>query len=146
MDYLFSESKCISPDELERLFAGVGWGRLTPSELQRSMDAYPLVVHARTPAGELVGYVSAFSDGVLSTMLGELVVHRSHRRKGVAAALLSRVEQRFPNAPVYIKALGEAKHFFIACGYQAPRGEMTVLFRKPASAPDSSTAPPFPEN
>lgn len=145
MDYLFSESKSVSPDELDKLFAAVGWGSHTAVELQQSMDAYPLVVHARTVGGELVGYVSAFSDRVWSTMLGELVVHPAHQRKGLAAALLLRVEQQFPNAPVYIKALGEAKHFFIAMGYTAPRTGLTVLFKKPALATASLPPPLFPE-
>ena len=131
--YFFAESKAVLPEELRALFVEVGWGQHAAEQLERSIQAYPFVAHARTGAGALVGYVSAFSDGVLSTMLGELVVHPGHQRQGVAAELLARVEARFPNAPVYIKALGEAKHFFVACGYKVPRSELTAMFKKPST-------------
>jgi GNAT superfamily N-acetyltransferase len=133
--YLFSESRAVSPEELGALFLAVGWGPQVASRLRRSMDAYPFVIHARTTEGLLVGFLSAFSDEVTSTMLGELVVHPAHRRHGVAAELLRRLEARFPDAPVYIKALGDAKKFFLAQGYNIPRAEMTVLFKKPAGKP-----------
>jgi ribosomal protein S18 acetylase RimI-like enzyme len=134
MEYLFSESKSVTPAELNALFLEIGWGQHSAEQLQRSVDAYPFVAHARTDTGMLVGYVSAFSDEVFSTMLGELAVHPKYQRQGIAAKLLARVEARFPNAPVYIKALGEAKSFFISCGYKTPRTELTVLFKKPTPA------------
>lgn len=135
MEYIFIESKSVDPEEVNALFVEVGWGQHSPEQLQRSIDAYPFVAQARTGLGVLVGYVSAFSDEVLSTTLGELVVHPEHQRQGIAAELLARVESRFPDAPVYIKALGEAKNFFIARGYKTPRTELTVLFKKnPAPA------------
>ena len=133
MNYIFAESKSVAPEELNALFLQVGWGQHPAEQLQRSVAAYPFVAHARTDVGTLIGYVSAFSDEVLSTMLGELIVHPEHQRRGIAAALLARVEARFPNAPVYIKALGEAKHFFIARGYRVPSTELTALFKRPTA-------------
>lgn len=138
MKYFFAESKSVLPEELRALFVEVGWGEHAAEQLKSSIDAYPFVAHARTEAGGLVGYVSAFSDGVFSTMLGELIVHPEHQRQGIAAELLARVEARFQNAPVYIKALGEARHFFVARGYKAPRTELSVLFRKPSKTPRTS--------
>lgn len=138
MEYFFVESKFVTPEELNALFSEIGWGQHSDEKLQQSVDAYPFVAHARTNTGLLVGYISAFSDEVFSTMLGELVVHPKYQRQGIAANLLARVEARFPNAPVYIKALGEAKNFFIARGYKAPSSEITVLFKKPTSAATSN--------
>ena len=131
MQYIFVESRSVAPEELNALFLDVGWGRHATARLQLSIDAYPFVAHARTGAGTLVGYVSAFSDGVFSTMLGELVVHPAHRRHGVDAELLARVEARFPHAPVYIKALGESKHFFMARGYKSPKPNSPHCSRSP---------------
>ena len=133
MKYLFAESKSVLPEELGALFVEIGWGQHSAEQLERSINAYPFVAHARTGTGALVGYATAFSDGVLSTMLGELVVHPEHQRQGIAAELLARVEAKFPNAPVYIKALGEAKHFFVARGYKVPRTELTTMFKKPSA-------------
>lgn len=137
MKYLLIESRSVTPEELNALFVAVGWGQHSAEQLQRSVNAYPFVAHARTDTGMLVGYVSAFSDEVFSTMLGELAVHPKYQRQGIAAKLLTRVEARFPSAPVYIKALGTAKSFFAARGYKAPNTELTVLFKKPTPARDA---------
>ena len=133
MEYIFADSKSVTPEELDALFTEIGWGKNSIDHLQKSINAYPFISHARTGNGVLVGYVSAFSDEVFSTMLGELIVHPKHQKQGIATELISRVEARFPDAPVYIKALGEAKDFFIARGYRAPKTELTTLFKKPAS-------------
>jgi GNAT superfamily N-acetyltransferase len=112
--------------------ASVGWGEgYDEISFQRSSCAYPLVVHARSGDGALLGYVSAFSDGAFTTMLGELVVHPRAQRLGIGRALIAAVEAAFPGIPVYVKALGEARRFFEACGYRCPRSEMTVMFKKP---------------
>ncbi|VXC25021.1 GNAT family N-acetyltransferase [Pseudomonas sp. 9Ag] len=134
MKYFFSESKSVDPEELNTLFVDVGWGQNSTEQLQQSIDAYPFVAHARIDTGLLVGYVSAFSDEVFYTMLGELLVHPNYQRQGIAANLLARVEARFPSAPVYIKALGEAKSFFVAHGYKSPSTGLTVLFKSATSA------------
>lgn len=111
--------------------AAVGWGSDYPEELvRRSLSAYPLVAHARTPSGMLVGYVSAFSDRAFSTMLGELVVHPVAQGQGIGRELLAVVETEFAGVPVYVKPLGIAKEFFLACGYRAPSVEMQVLFKR----------------
>jgi GNAT superfamily N-acetyltransferase len=144
MPYFFVESKEILPEELSALYLAVGWGEHVAAQLQCSVEAYPFVAHARTESGALVGYVSAFSDGVFSTLLGELIVHPAHQRQGIATELLARVEAKFPNAPVYIKALGEAKYFFTACGYKAPKAELTVLFKKANLKPPKNPAYAFP--
>jgi len=122
-----------SPEELAQLFRAVGWGEDSVDDLAKSLRAYPCILHVRDENGQVVGYASAFSDRALSTMLGELVVHPNHRRRGVASRLLNAVEEQYPGVPIYVKALGDAKHFFMARGYKVPRAEMTVLFKRPTS-------------
>jgi len=121
------------PEELAGLFNAVGWGPNDPSVLGRSVAAYPFTACARTESGTLVGYLSAFSDGVMSTLLGELVVHPQWRRQGVARSLLAALEHSYPSAPIYIKALGDSKHFYEAMGFKVPKAEFTVMFKRPAT-------------
>lgn len=129
MTYAISADRNIAAAEYAALMEAVGWGSGYSDEIvQRSLNAYPFVAHARSPSGKLVGYVSAFSDRAFSTMLGELVVHPEAQRKGIGRSLLSAVESAFPGVPVYVKPLGQAKHFFLACGYRVPSVEMQVLF------------------
>ena len=121
------------PEELSELFNAVGWGQNNPSIVGQSIAAYPFTACARTEHGDLVGYLSAFSDGVMSTLLGELVVHPEWRRQGVAKSLLAALEHSYPSAPIYIKALGDSRHFYEAVGFKIPRAEFTVMFKRPAA-------------
>ncbi|MDM0021626.1 GNAT family N-acetyltransferase [Variovorax saccharolyticus] len=134
MSYQISTARTVTWQEFAELMESVGWGGGYDEEsFERSYRAYPLVVHARADDGVLLGYVSAFSDGVFSTMLGELVVRPTAQGSGIGRALLKAVEAEFPGVPVYVKAMGEAKRFFEACGYRRPTTEMTVMFKKPSA-------------
>lgn len=133
MSYQISHARTVTWQEFADLMESVGWGKgYDAASFRRSYDAYPLVVHARADDGLLLGYVSAFSDGAFSTMLGELVVRPTVQGSGIGRALLRVVETHFPGVPVYVKALGEAKKFFEACGYRRPNSEMTVMFKNPS--------------
>jgi GNAT superfamily N-acetyltransferase len=135
MSYSIFTDKNISALEYSSLMESIGWGSEYSEELvHRSLAAYPFVAHARSESGVLWGYISAFSDRAFSTILGELVVHPLAQRKGIGRALLFAVENEFTGVPVYVKPLGEAKHFFAACGYRAPAIEMQVLFKRNGTA------------
>lgn len=131
MKYEIQQSREVTAAEFSALMESVGWGSDYAAEaVMRSLAAYPFVAHARGMDGELLGYVSAFSDGAFSTMLGELAVHPKAQGRGIARALLFAVERAYPGIPIYVKALGEAKEFFLSCGYRAPAADMTVLFKQ----------------
>jgi GNAT superfamily N-acetyltransferase len=130
MKYQIHKDKNVSAQEFISIMESVGWGGdYAEDVVLRSIAAYPFIAHARNDTGSLVGYISAFSDGAFSTMLGELVVCPSMQGKGIGRALLSTVEVEFPDIPIYVTPLQEAKHFFLACGYRAPNIEMSVLFK-----------------
>ena len=129
MNFLIYTNKNISTTEYASLMVSVGWGSNYSEELiLRSITAYPFIAHARSQSGELLGYVSAFSDRAFSTMLGELVVHPKAQSQGIGRALLTAVEQEFFGIPIYVKPLSTAKQFFLACGYRLPSVEIQVLF------------------
>ncbi|CAN5454449.1 hypothetical protein BH11PSE11_BH11PSE11_02970 [soil metagenome] len=131
MIYTLHMDKNILAEEFSALMKAVGWGSSYDlNAVAASISAYPFVAHARDEDAKLIGYVSAFSDGAFSTMLGELVVDPSVQGKGIGRALLGAVEERYRNVPIYVKPLGKAKMFFIACGYGAPSTEVCVLFKK----------------
>lgn len=132
MRYQISSDRTVSWQEFAELMVSVGWGDgYNEMTFERSNTAYPLVVHARSDGGLLLGYVSAFSDGAFTTMLGELVVRPAAQGAGIGRALMWAVESSYPGVPVYVKAMGDAKKFFEACGYRRPAREMTVMFKKP---------------
>lgn len=133
--YKISTERTVTWQEFAALMSSVGWGNgCDEASFLRSSRAYPLIVNARADNGALLGYVSAFSDGAFTTMLGELVVRPDAQGAGIGRALMSAVEAAFPGVPVYVKALGEARRFFEACGYRRPGVEMTVLFKKVGSS------------
>ena len=118
------------PPELSNLFAAVGWGEQAHDALGRSIRAYTTTLCARVD-GRLVGYASVFSDGHLTTMFGEFVVHPEFQRSGIGREMMRLVEETFPAAPIYVKALGEADAFYRAIGFRESRVPTTCLFKRP---------------
>lgn len=130
MKYSIFQDKNIEPSELSSLFEEIGWGSYPDEIIIKSISAYPFIAYARSESGVLIGYLSAFSDRVFSTMLGELVVHSKFRRRGVARMLLESLDMQYPDCPIYVQTLGESKHFFFACGYKYSSSEVCALYKK----------------
>jgi len=73
-------------------------------------------------------------------MLGELIVPSGSQRLGIGRSLIQRVEDEFPGVPVYVKALGDARRFFEACGYRCPPVEMSVMFKRSSQQSTTSSS------
>ena|GEM_PF-888897 len=117
--------------ELNALFVALGWGQHALKTLRSSIAAYTARICARTRTGLLVGYASVFSDRCLTTMFGEFVVHPAFQRRGVGTAMMHAVEQAFPSAPIYVKALGASRGFYAALGFRTASTPVTCMFRRP---------------
>ncbi|HZW24143.1 MAG TPA: GNAT family N-acetyltransferase [Gallionella sp.] len=128
--------KNIEPAELANLMASVGWGDETdyrPEVLLRSMAAYPLVAHCRDASGQLVGYVTAFTDGAFSTFIGELVVRPQFQRQGIGSALLEVIVEKCRGIPIYGTPFEDTREFFLARGFQEPKRAMSVVSMRNAA-------------
>lgn len=125
------EINCERPNaqELAKLLEAAGWGVNALDALQTSIAAYTETVCARAFDGVLVGYVSVFSDGVFTTMFGEVVVHPEHQHQGIGRGMFKAIEKRFPNAPMYVKTLGTSEKFFQAIGFKSSALPQAVLFK-----------------
>jgi GNAT superfamily N-acetyltransferase len=130
MEFLISTDKNFDWQEQADLLRSVGWGDgYDEQSMRRSVDAYPLFAQARDKNGLLLGYLKAFSDGIFSTIIGEIVVRPTAQKAGIGKALLATVEQSFPGIPIHLNALGDAKYFFEHCGYKSS-SQMTYMFKK----------------
>ena len=125
--------KQILPSEFALLMESVGWGVAVDYDnvsVLQSFAHYPFVAHARAEDGSLVGYVSAFSDEMASTFIGELVVHPSFQRQGVGTRLLQAVESRYAGVPIYAQPFLDQQAFFLNNGYSLPRRPMSVVSKR----------------
>lgn len=116
--------------ELAQRLELAGWGVNALDELESSIAAYTETVCARAFDGLLVGYVSVFSDGVFTTMFGEVVVHPEFQRQGIGRAVFQAVERRFPRTPMYVKTLGESQAFFEALGFKSSTQPLSIWFKQ----------------
>jgi GNAT superfamily N-acetyltransferase len=119
-------------EELADLFVALGWGPPSRDVLESSIRAYTATICARNPGGRLVGYASVFSDGCLTTMLGEFLVHPGFQRRRIGKAMMRLVEQCFPLAPIYIQALGDSVGFYQALGFRVSSAQVSSMFKRPS--------------
>jgi GNAT superfamily N-acetyltransferase len=128
--------KNIEPAELANLMASVGWGDAAdyqPEMLLRSMVAYPLVAHCRDASGQLVGYVTAFTDGAFSTFIGELIVRPQFQHRGIGSALLELIVEKCRGVPIYGTPFEDTRDFFLARGFREPKRAMSVVSMRNAA-------------
>ncbi len=112
--------------------ASVGFGRAsdyTAEKVLRSINAYPFIAHAYTEKGQLVGYISAFSDHAFSTFVGELVVQPLFQGRGIGKQLLAAVETYAAGVPIYVNPLKNSEQFFLRQGFRLSDGNTPTLFK-----------------
>ena len=131
-EILIFEDKKISPYEFINLMQAVVFGDksdYTETTVSESLSAYPFIAYARNNTGELIGYVSAFSDHAFSTFIGELAVHPSFQRRGVGHKLISAVEKYSGKAPIYVNPFKDTEQFFLKQGFKRASRSTTALFK-----------------
>ena len=77
----------MTPAEIERLRAAVGWNRdgRYAAILRGSYTHYNV-----RAGGRLVGFLNVISDGVADALLVDLVIHPAHQRRGLGTRLVRR--------------------------------------------------------
>ena len=85
-------------DEILRLYATAGWTAYTddPAALKAGF-ANSLLTLAAYEDGEFAGIVRAVGDGMTVVLIQDVLVFPQHRRRGVGAALVNALLERFPN-------------------------------------------------
>lgn len=111
--------------------------RHTDADIEHGIEAYPFTATARNQNGKLIGYVSAFSDELLTTLIGELLVHPNYDHRSIGAALVERVEQRYPGVPVHTLCPDEQLRFFTRLGFSSQEKEMRVVSKTRRSISES---------
>lgn len=125
----------IEPSELANLMASVGWSAESDYDnqvIEQSLASYPFIAHCRDSRGFLIGYVSAFSDGAFSTVVGELVVRPEFQRNGIGSELLRLVVERYSGIPVYAMPFEDVQEFFLTRGFRVPKRAMSVVSKRNA--------------
>lgn len=125
--------KSIAAEEFAVLMDSIGWGskhHYDLDEIRNSIESYTFVAHIRSHSGELVAYISSFSDGAFSTFIGELAVHPSCQSKGLGKELVNAVENQFKGVPIYAKPFESEKEFYIQQGYTEPKRPMVVVSKR----------------
>ena len=85
-------------EEMLRLYGAAGWTAYTddPAALKAGF-ANSLLTLAAYEDGEFAGIVRAVGDGMTVVLIQDVLVFPQHRRRGVGAALVNALLERFPN-------------------------------------------------
>ncbi|WP_147822479.1 GNAT family N-acetyltransferase [Salidesulfovibrio onnuriiensis] len=124
MDIKYSETKDLTPAELESLFLSVDWesGRY-PDLLCTAMRNSHRVCTA-WHEGRLVGLLNSLSDGVMNAYFQYMLVHPDYQQQGVGRGLMRRMLDGY--AHLHRKALiayDSAVGFYESMGFEAGGGK-----------------------
>lgn len=122
----FRTTRSLPPEEVKRLFRAAGWtgdlARYSAKKIRLKLNRSHLVVTA-WQGKELVGFATAISDGVLTALVDNLLVHPSQRGNGLGSTLMRRLGKELRRQGVeYIFGLGtrsrKSDEFFEGAGFQ----------------------------
>ena len=101
----------------------------TPDELRESFEQSYAAVVAYDTAGRIAGTARALSDGVCNAYLVDVWTLSAYRRRGVARAMLARLEAILEGQHVYLFSQ-DAADFYKKLGYsEQPTGLGKVVGR-----------------
>ncbi len=84
--------------EILSLYESVGWTNYTARpEMLREAFAHSLLTLGAYEDGKLLGVVRAVGDGYSVVLVQDLLIFPAYQRRGVGAALLRAVTERFPD-------------------------------------------------
>jgi len=114
------ESRDIAPDELLVLMQACGDAAcacIDAERMEQAIENSPYVAQARDAGGNLVGYLSAFSDSARAVFIADFMVHPLWRRLGIGRRLMQQLEAHYAGVPVQLEADSAALPFFEKLGY-----------------------------
>jgi GNAT superfamily N-acetyltransferase len=119
----------IEPSHLQGFFDG--WPRRPSPEMHlRAMQGSDAVILARDDeTGEIIGFVTALTDGVMSAFIPLLEVREAYRHRGIGKELMRRILERFEG--LYMIDLccdPELQPFYAPLGMHPSKG---MLIRNP---------------
>ena len=123
------EYRTYNEQEILRLYSSVGWTAYTDApEILRQGFEHSLLTLAAYENGQLVGLIRTVGDGYTIVFVQDLLVFPEHQRKGIGAALLQAVLDRFshvrqmelatddtPKTIAFYKSLGFSPMSEIGC-------------------------------
>ena len=123
-------------DELVQLYAGEWW---TDDRERRHVEPMlagsDLVISATGPAGELVGFVRAITDGVFRATIFDVIVRPDWRDRGIGAELIRRAHDHPVLAGcrrVELICLEEMVPWYERFGYEVAAPEhLRMVWRRP---------------
>lgn len=123
MEITYNDTRKDLPrDQLHRLFLAVGWSDGTETPHQRTHFNAPflgstLVVSAWA-GDQLIGAARALSDGIVRSVLYDLLVDPVHQGAGIGQALVRRCVARFPDTEWLIQTTAEIAAFYERLGFR----------------------------
>lgn len=88
----------------------------SPAALRRSFEQSQHVAIARSDDGRVIGMARMLSDGVCNAYLVDVWTSSSHRRRGVATAMIRQLEAAVPGQHIGLQT-ADARAFYATLGY-----------------------------
>jgi len=128
----YRENKEFTKEDLKKLFLSVEWESANyPDRLVEAMKNSHVVISAYNE-NELIGLMSAISDGEMSAYFPYLLVNQKYQGLGIGKQLVLRMLGKYKN--YYKKALicyGDKREFYEKCGFEFAEGKLPMFIDTP---------------
>lgn len=126
------------PVSVDSSLAGIDWGRVkadlaadafdngrSPEALRRAFEQSQHVAIARD-GDDVVGTARLLSDGVSNAYLLDVWTSSTHRRRGIASAMVQMLVQRVPGQHVGLQT-GDAQRLYESLGFERQPEFLSVV-------------------